>query len=49
MREVSRLVAEATQSTNGKLAVRWTDDDRRYIKQSEMERVEKDLYAGWSL
>ena len=49
MREVSRLVAEATQSTNGKLAVRWTDDDRRYLKKTEMERVEQDLYAGWSL
>lgn len=44
--EINRLAAEAMQSDTGRLNITWQDDERKYIKKTKLEQVERELYGG---
>lgn len=41
VKKLTELVDEVTRSDTGKINIRWNDDERHYIKETDVERVER--------
>lgn len=46
IQQLNWLAREAMQSDTGKLNIRWQDDERKYQKETKLERIERELYSG---